>query len=91
MTPEAAEWLGLHRAHEGGVSKLAGDYLNHGRPVGSYLADVLDVLISAGFLALGQPSPSGQQQVCVTHTGQNRYAELHTAPRPSHHGSGGAR
>lgn len=87
MTPEAAEWLGLHRAHEGGVTTLAGDYLNHGRPVASYLADVLDGLISAGLLALGQPSPSGQQ-VCVTHTGQNRYARLCTPPRPSHHGSG---
>lgn len=80
MTPEAAEWLGLYRAHEGGVTKLASVYLNHGRPVASYLADVLDGLISAGFLALGQPSPSGEQQVCVTHIGQSRYAALCTAP-----------
>lgn len=87
MTPEATEWLGLHRAHEGGLTTLAGRYLNYGRPVGSYLAEVFDGLISAGFLALGQPSPSGQQQVCVTHTGQSRYAELCTAQRPSHKGS----
>ncbi|MCA1702827.1 MAG: hypothetical protein LC808_05970 [Actinobacteria bacterium] len=81
MTSEATEWLGLHRAHEGGVTKLAGHYLNYGRPGGSYLAEVFDGLISAGFLALGQPSPSGQQQVCVTHKGQTRYAELDTASR----------
>ncbi|MGH3909258.1 MAG: hypothetical protein ACRDRM_00340 [Pseudonocardiaceae bacterium] len=86
MTPEATEWLGLHRAHEGGVTKLAGDYLNYGRPVGSYLADVLDGLISAGFLALGQLSASGQQQVCVTYTGQSRFAELCTAQLPSRNG-----
>ena len=88
MTPEAAEWLGLHRAHEGGVTKLAGDYLNYGRPVASDLAEVFDGLISAGFLALSQPSPSGQQQVCVTHTGQSRYAELCMPARPSRNGSG---
>ena len=88
MTPEATEWLALHRTHEGGVTKLAGHYLNDGRPVASYLADVLDVLISTGFLALGQPSPTGHQQVCVRHTGQTRYAELCMAHRPSYNSSG---
>ncbi|MCA1705815.1 MAG: hypothetical protein LC808_22145, partial [Actinobacteria bacterium] len=38
--------------------------------------------VNAGFLALGQPSPSGPQQVCVTRTGQSRYAELCTAQHP---------
>jgi hypothetical protein len=30
MTARATEWLGPHRAHEGGVTKLAGDHLNDG-------------------------------------------------------------
>ncbi|MGH3927864.1 MAG: hypothetical protein ACRDTT_34215 [Pseudonocardiaceae bacterium] len=76
MTSEVTEWLALLRAHEGGVTKLTGHYLNCGRPVACYLADVLDELIDTGFLALAQPSPIGQQRVCVTHTGQARYAVL---------------
>lgn len=70
MAPEAVEWLGLHRVHEGGVTKLAGYYVNYGRPVGGYLVEVLDGLLSAGLLALGRPSESGQQQVCVTPIGR---------------------
>jgi hypothetical protein len=76
MTPEVAEWLALHRVHEGGVTKLVGHFFTEGRPVADYLAKVFDGLISAGFVALGQPSPTGQQQVCVTHTGQARYVAL---------------
>lgn len=76
MTAGVTEWLALLRAHEGGVTKLAGRYLNCGRPVPGYLADVLDELVCAGFLALAHPSPIGQQQVCVTYTGQARYAAL---------------
>lgn len=60
----------------GRVTKLSGHYLNCGRPVGGYLSEMIDELVGAGFLALGQPSPIGQQQVCVTHTGQARYREL---------------
>ncbi|MGH4013412.1 MAG: hypothetical protein ACRDSL_05655 [Pseudonocardiaceae bacterium] len=81
MTPEATEWLALHRAHEGGVTRLAGHYLNFGRPVSGYLAEVFDEVIRAGLLALAQPSPSGQQRVCVTHLGQGRYRELSGARR----------
>lgn len=83
MTGEAVEWLALHRAHEGGLTTLNGDYLNHGRPVVEYVAATLDALIRADHLVLGPPSPSGQRRVCVTHTGQARYAELGMANRPS--------
>ncbi|MCA1704418.1 MAG: hypothetical protein LC808_14620, partial [Actinobacteria bacterium] len=78
----------LHRVHEGGITSCNGGYFNDGRPVAGYLADALDVLIHAGHLALGSPSPTGQHRVCVTHTGQTRYAELGMAPRLSHPCSG---
>ncbi len=76
MVPEVTEWLALHRAHEGGVTKLGSNYLNQGRPVAGYLADVIDELINTGLLALGQSTPIVQQAVCFTHTGQVRYVEL---------------
>lgn len=88
MTPEVTEWLALHRVHEGGLTKLNHTYLNHGRPVAGYLADALDGLIHTEHLALGQPSPSGQRQVRVTHTGQARYAHLGTTQNSSQHGHG---
>lgn len=88
MTSEVTEWLALHRAHEGGVTKLNNGFLNHGRPVAGYLADAIDGLIRSEHLVLGQPSPSGQRQIRVTHTGQTRYAQLCTTQRSSHHGHG---
>lgn len=33
MTSEVTEWLALHRAHEGSVTKLDTDYFTAGRPV----------------------------------------------------------
>ncbi|MGH3904310.1 MAG: hypothetical protein ACRDTE_08985 [Pseudonocardiaceae bacterium] len=78
MTPDVTEWLALLRVHEGGVTKLDGNYLNHGRPVADYLAATLDQLIRAELLALARPDPAGAQQVCVTHSGQIRYAELNS-------------
>lgn len=81
------EWLALLRVHQGGVTRLDNDYLNHGRPVTDYLADALDELIRSELLALGRPTPSGQQQVCVTHAGQIRYTELNAnGVREAHRG-----
>ena len=78
MTSEVSEWLVLHRVQEGGAMKLNGEYLDFGRPVANFLASTFDDLISRGLLALGRVNPLGWQQVCVTHSGQVRYAELHT-------------
>ncbi|MCA1601288.1 MAG: hypothetical protein LC776_06475 [Acidobacteria bacterium] len=72
------EWLALLRVHEGGVTKLNGHYLNHGRAVAGYVADALDELIRTEFLALARPDPVGAQQVCVTRAGQIRYVELNS-------------
>lgn len=88
MTPEVTEWLALHRAHEGGLTRLDHGYLNYGRPVAGYLADVLDRLVRTECLVLGQPSPSGQRQIRVTNAGQARYAVLSRAQRPCDNGNG---
>lgn len=73
----------LHRAHEGGVTRLNSDYFNAGRPMGGYLADTFDELIGSGLLALGKPDPGGCQQVCVTYPGQVRYAALRNGHQPN--------
>lgn len=70
------EWLALLRVHEGGVTTLAGRFFNHGQSVADYLAAALDDLLRTEHLALGKATPSGQQQVCVTHAGQVRYIGL---------------
>ena len=71
-----SEWLALRRVHEGGVTRLGDRFFNHGRPVADYLATAFDDLIGCELLALGRATQNGQQPVCVTHSGQVRYAEL---------------
>lgn len=70
------EWLALMRVHEGGVATLGGRFVHCGQPVAEYLAGALAELLRTEHLALGRPDPTGRQQVCVTHAGQARYAEL---------------
>lgn len=80
------EWLAMFHVHEGGVTMLEGCFFNQGRLVGDYLAVVLVELIRTGHLALGAAVLSGQQQVCVTHSGQLRYRELNSnAAREGRH------
>lgn len=57
------------------MTTVGGLFFNHGQPVADYLAAALDELIRTEHLALGRATSSGQQQVCVTHAGQIRYAE----------------
>ena len=80
------EWLALLRVHEGGVTTLDGRFYNHGRPVADYLATALYELIRTERLALGQPTPTGQQQVCITRAGQARYAALNGNGMRRRHG-----
>ncbi len=78
---EARDWHALNRAHDGAVVKLADDHFNDaGCPVADYLADTFDELIATGLLGLGPPSAGGSRRVCVTHTGQARYALLRQRP-----------
>jgi hypothetical protein len=76
MTPEAREWLALNRAFEGAVVKIDGSYVNAGSSVAGYLAEIFEALIDRGLLMLGRPSAGGHQRVCLTRTGQTRYAVL---------------
>jgi hypothetical protein len=79
MTSAVTEWLALRRVHEGGVTQLttSEQFLDRGRPVAGYLAEALGQLIGSGHLTLGAGDPDrSQRQVCVTHEGQRRYAEL---------------
>lgn len=76
MMSEVTEWLALHRAHEGSVMKLDNDYFNAGRPIADFLIAAFEDLISNGSLALGRPDLLGWQRVCVTRSGQARYAQL---------------
>ncbi|MFN2496732.1 MAG: hypothetical protein ABR608_12615 [Pseudonocardiaceae bacterium] len=83
----ATEWLALLRVHEGGVTMLGGSFFNQGQPVADFFAVALDELLRTEHAALGTPTPTGQQQVCVTHTGQARYAELNSnGAREARHG-----
>lgn len=80
------EWLALLRVHEGGVTTVGGRFFNHGQPVAAYLAATFDELIRTEHLALARPTPS-EQQVCITHAGQVRYAELtSTGVQEARHG-----
>jgi hypothetical protein len=73
-----AVWIALRRAHQGGVTNLAGQWLDSASPVPRYLADALDRLTSSGQLALADPDPEscGARRVTVTDTGCARYVTL---------------
>jgi hypothetical protein len=73
-----AGWIALRRAHQGGVGKLDGWWLDSGRRVPGYVADALDRLIKAGLLALGAADPEscGVRRVTVTDTGCAEYLTL---------------
>lgn len=70
------EWLALMRAHEGGVTKLGDIYLKHGERMACYLANAITQLVASRHLALSAPDATGRQRVCVTHTGQRRFAQI---------------
>ncbi|MGH3904846.1 MAG: hypothetical protein ACRDTE_11750 [Pseudonocardiaceae bacterium] len=89
---EARQWHALNRAHDGAVIKLAddcGDYVDAGCPVAGDLVDTFDELIAAGLLGVGPPSAGGSRRVCVTQTGQARYALLRTGHHSTRQGHGG--
>jgi hypothetical protein len=74
-----AVWIALRKAHQGGVTNLAGQWRECGSPVPGYVADALDRLTSSRQLALADPDPEssgGVQRVTVTDTGRARYVTL---------------
>ncbi|MGH3931875.1 MAG: hypothetical protein ACRDTF_18090 [Pseudonocardiaceae bacterium] len=71
-------WLALRRVEYRRLTEVGGRYLDHGRPVSCFLPDVLDDLIQAGVLVLGDPDPRAgdMRRLAMTETGQARYARL---------------
>lgn len=61
-----------------GVEQVAGQYVEHGRPVLPFIADGISVLLDIGHATLGEPDPvSGTSRpVLVTATGRARYEQL---------------
>lgn len=86
--PERLVWIGLRRVHHGGIVNTAGHWLDHGRPVPSYLTGILDELSRAGLLTLADPTPVGDitRRAALTPAGHTRYAQL-----LAHHGDHNAR
>jgi len=73
-----AVWIALRKAHQGGVTNLAGQWRDCGSPVPGYMADALNRLTDSGQLALADPDPEacGARRVTVTDTGYARYVTL---------------
>lgn len=72
---ELLVWISLRRVHAGGVAKVAGWWLDAGRPVPGYLTDTLDDVTGAGLVALADDGPHGPlRRATLTDGGQVRYA-----------------
>lgn len=71
-------WLALRRVEYRRLTLLGGRYLDHGSPVSCFLPGVLDNLVQAGVLALGDPDPraGGMRRLAMTEAGQARYVTL---------------
>ncbi|MGQ0779283.1 MAG: hypothetical protein ACT4NY_33525 [Pseudonocardiales bacterium] len=79
--PGLYERIALRRVHDGGVAKVAGVYLDHGRPTPDYLAEVFDRLIWTGWATVADGNPLWQlRRLSLTDTGQARYAALSQQP-----------
>ncbi len=75
--PRLYEWIALRRVHDGGVAKVAGVYLHHGRPVPSHLTEVFDRLTWNGLLVVADGDPIWElRRLSLTDTGQVRYVAL---------------
>ncbi|MCA1672344.1 MAG: hypothetical protein LC799_09135 [Actinobacteria bacterium] len=75
--PRLSEWIALRRVHDGGVAKVAGVYLDHGRPVPSHLIEVFDRLTWAGLVTVAEGDPLWElRRLSLTAAGQARYAAL---------------
>ncbi|MFN2495175.1 MAG: hypothetical protein ABR608_04605 [Pseudonocardiaceae bacterium] len=80
--PDHFAWLGLRRVKAGGVAKAGSAYVEHGRPLGLLLADVIEALVEQGQVAVGEVSPQDcLARVSLTEAGASRYAELCTRQR----------
>lgn len=75
--PGLYERIALRRVHDGGVVKVAGGYLDHGRPTPGYLAEIFDQLTWTGWTTVADGNPRRElHRLSLTDTGQARYSAL---------------
>ncbi len=79
-----AVWIALRRVHRGGVARLAGCWLDAGRPVPGYVAEALEALTHGGLLALGERDlrSCGVRRATVTDAGSALYVALRRIHHP---------
>lgn len=71
------EWMALRRVAGGGVGKVAGVYLDHGRPVPQHLIQVFDRLVWDGLLVVAEGDPVWElRRISLTEVGQARFEGL---------------
>ena len=84
---EHFEWLTMGRVNTGRVARdSSGGYVDQGRPLGVFLAEVVADLLQEGLLQVADPSPRDNlARVSLSEAGAARYSELcrrQRAPRP---------
>jgi len=75
--PEFFQWKGLRRVLSGGLACFEGRYYDQGAPVpGCFIPLVVEGLLEAELVELGDPDESGMRPVALTDAWQARYREL---------------
>lgn len=75
--PDFFQWKGLRRVRSGGLACVEGRYYDQGTPVpGCFISLVVEGLLAAELVALGDPDESGMRPVALTDAGQARYRAL---------------
>ncbi|MGH3941109.1 MAG: hypothetical protein ACRDTG_21210 [Pseudonocardiaceae bacterium] len=75
--PARDEWRALHLIQEGAVTKVAGVYLHHDRPIPAELVAVFGEIAWAGWLSLAEGDPLWDHRpVSLTDAGAARHAAL---------------
>ncbi|MGH3710572.1 MAG: hypothetical protein ACRDRQ_21250 [Pseudonocardiaceae bacterium] len=76
VRPQLLVLLALRRASGGGVATSGGHYLDHGRPMPSYLTGAFEELADTELLALAEEDPWGMRRVSLTPSGHARHVQL---------------
>ncbi|MGH3695059.1 MAG: hypothetical protein ACRDRX_13910 [Pseudonocardiaceae bacterium] len=82
--PDLLAWIVLSRVNNGGVTRQDDHYFDRGEPAPDYLAGPFADLTDTGSLVLGDPDPTGRQQVTITDAGYARYGQLRSEARDDH-------
>lgn len=77
------EQIALRRVHDGGVTKLAGVYLDRGQATPEYLTAAFDRLTWTDLATIGSGDPIRHPRpLMLTPAGLARYDDLRSAERP---------